>query len=112
MKERYERYMRWTAEVDKAAQRPENLAIAAQLRKKAEQPRPSSGIPSPTPQLFYLDWEQIKHAASPTKFGFTDAQDAFFHWVMYEYHFQSFAAYQKLPSRLGSAAMRPRSSLC
>ena len=50
----HDNYVRWTAAVDEAAKRPENLKIAEQLRKNAEKPRPSSGIPYATPLLFYL----------------------------------------------------------
>jgi hypothetical protein len=98
-KDNHERYMRWAAEVDEAARRPENREIAAQLRKKAEKPRPSSGIPYPTPRLFYLDWDQIKGAPAPAKFGFKDAQAAFFDENQFVHFFSYYADYQKLPGR-------------
>ena len=98
-KESHDRYVRWTAEVDEAAKRPENHEIAAQLRKKAEKPRPSSGIPYATPRLFYLDSEQIKGAPLPIEFGFEDAQSAFFDENQYTHFFSYYADYQKLPAR-------------
>jgi len=98
-KELHDNYARWAAEVDEAAKRPENLEIAAQLRKKAEKPRPSSGVPFATPLLFYHDWEQIAGAPSPTKFGFQDAQDAFFHELQYKDHYSYYTDYQLLPNR-------------
>lgn len=97
--EKHNRYTLWAAEVDKAAKRPENVAINARLRKKAEKPRPSSGYPHPTPRLFYLDADQIKGAPSPTKFGFKDTHDAFLQEHDYVNFFPYFADYQKLPSR-------------
>ena len=39
--------------------------IAEQLRKKAEKPRPSAGVPYATPLLFYHDWDQSQGAPSP-----------------------------------------------
>ena len=95
----HDKYARWAAEVDEAAKLPENLEIAARLRKKAEKPRPSSGVPYATPLLFYHDWEQIAGAPSPTKFGFEDAQDAFFHELQYKDHYSYYTDYQLLPNR-------------
>jgi hypothetical protein len=98
-KEHHDHYARWAAAVDEAAKRPENVAIAAQLRKKAEKPRPSSGVPYATPLLFYHDWEQLRGAPSPTQFGFQDAQAAFFDELQYKNNFSYYTDYQRLPGR-------------
>ncbi len=74
------------------------VEVAEQLRKKAEKPRPSSGVPYATPLLFYHDWEQISGAPSPTKFGFKDAQAAFFDALQYKDHFSYYTDYQLLPN--------------
>lgn len=97
--ESHERYVRWTAAVDDAAKRPENLAIAARLREKAKQPRPSSGVPYATPLLFYHDWDQIAGAPPPSDFGFPDAQKAFFDALQYKINHNYYVDYQKLPGR-------------
>jgi hypothetical protein len=98
-KEWHDNYTRWTAEVDEAANRPVNLKIAEQLRKKAEKPRPSSGVPYATPMLFYLDWKQIAGAPAPAKFGFRDAQVAFFDELQYKDNYSYYTDYQLLPNR-------------
>jgi hypothetical protein len=98
-KEWHDGYVRWTAAVDEAAKRPENAKLAEQLRKNAEKPRPSSGVPYGTPLLFYLDWDQIAGAPSPTQFGFKDAQGAFFDELQYKDHFSYYTDYQLLPNR-------------
>lgn len=98
-KENHDEYVRWTAAVDEAARRPENVAIAEQLRKDAEKPRPSSGIPHASPLLFYHGWDRIGGAPSPTKFGFQDAQRAFFEKLQYDNHFTYYCDYQLLPNR-------------
>ena len=98
-KEQHDQYVLWTAEVDAAAKRPENVAIAEKLRKEAEKPRPSSGVPYATPMLFYHGWDQISGAPSPEKFGFKDAQAAFFEELQYKNHFDYYADYQTLPGR-------------
>ncbi len=98
-KEQHDKYARWTAEVDEAAKLPKNLKRAGQLRKLAEKPRPSSGVPYATPLLFYLDWGQIVGAPSPKKFGFRDAQDAFFDETQYKDFFSYYSDYQTLPNR-------------
>jgi hypothetical protein len=98
-KDNHDRYVRWAAEVDEAAKRPENVKLAEQLRKKAEKPRPSSGLPYATPRLFYLDADQIKGAPSPTRFGFQDAQKAFFDENQFTNFFSYYADYQLLPGR-------------
>jgi uncharacterized protein DUF1592/uncharacterized protein DUF1588/uncharacterized protein DUF1587/uncharacterized protein DUF1595/uncharacterized protein DUF1585/cytochrome c len=97
--EMHEKYVRWTAAVDEAAKRPENVKIAGQLRKKVERPIPSSGVPYATPMLFYHDWEQIQGAPSPVKFGFMDAQKAFFEALQYKNNFSYYTDYQLLPGR-------------
>ena len=58
----HERYVKWTAAVDAAAQRPENTDSAAKIRaeKKGDD------------RHFYSQWQRIKGAPSPTEFGFTD----------------------------------------
>jgi hypothetical protein len=98
-KEMHDNHVRWAKEVDEAANRPENLEVAAQLRKKAEKPRPSSGVPYATPLLFYHDWDQIQGAPAPTEFGFKDAQAAFFEELQYQKFFSYYADYQLLPNR-------------
>jgi hypothetical protein len=98
-REMHENHVRWAAAVDEAAQRPENLEVAERLRKKAEKPRPSSGVPYATPLLFYHDWDQIQSAPPPTKFGFKDAQAAFFEELQYLKYFRYYTDYQLLPNR-------------
>jgi hypothetical protein len=98
-KEKNDNYVHWIAAVDEAAARPENLEMAAKLRKEAEKPRPSSGVPYATPMLFYHGWDQIKGAPSPTEFGFQDAQRAFFEALQYKNYFAYYTDYQKLPGR-------------
>ncbi|MFN0075641.1 MAG: DUF1592 domain-containing protein, partial [Prosthecobacter sp.] len=58
----HERYVKWTAAVDAAAQRPENTDSAVKIRaeKKGDD------------RHFYSQWQRIKGAASPKEFGFTD----------------------------------------
>jgi hypothetical protein len=97
--ENHEKYVRWTTAVDEAAKRPENVEIAGQLRKKAEKPRPSSGVPFATPLLFYFDWDRISGAPPPAEFGFKDAQAAFFEAMMYKNQFTYYSDYQLLPNR-------------
>jgi hypothetical protein len=99
MEQHHDNYVQWTAAVDEAAMRPENLEIAAQLREKAEKPRPSSGIPYALPILFYLDWDQIKGAPPPSQFGFQDGQKAFFDENQYRNYHPYYSDYQKLPGR-------------
>jgi hypothetical protein len=98
-KEHHENYVRWTAAVDEAAARPENVEVVATLREKAKKPRPSSGVPYATPILFYLDWNQIKGAPPPQAFGFQDGQKAFSDEIVYRNYFPYYADYQKLPAR-------------
>lgn len=102
-KEQHENYVKWTAAVDGAAKRPENLAVANRLREEAKKPRPSSGVPYATPLLFYHGWEEIKGAPSPTDFGFADAQKAFFDELQYINHFAYYTDYQSLPGRESGA---------
>jgi hypothetical protein len=98
-KEMHDNYARWAAAVDEAAKRPENIQVTRQLRKKAKKPRPSSGVPYPTPLLFYLDWDQVAGAPSPTNFGFSDAQRAFFEELQYQKYYSYYMDYQLLPQR-------------
>ncbi|MBI1311074.1 DUF1592 domain-containing protein [bacterium] len=102
-RELHEQHASWAAAVDAAAERPENLDIAAVLREKAKKPRPSSGVPYPTPLFFYYDWDQIKGAPPPTEFGFNDAQAAFFSENQYLHFFPYYDDYQKLPGRESGA---------
>ena len=97
--EQHDHYVRWTAEVDEAAKLPENEKIAAKLRKDAEKPRPSSGVPYATPLFFYYGWDRIRGAPSPAKFGLRDAQTAFADEVHYQNFFVYYTDYQKLPGR-------------
>ena len=97
--EQHQNHARWAAAVDAAAARPENVKIAAELREKAKQPRPASGVPFASPLFFYLDWEQIKGAPSPVEFGFKDAQQAFVEENLYNQFFPYYEDYQKLPAR-------------
>ncbi len=62
----HERHVKWTAAVDAAAQKPENAAIATQIR--AEKKNDTIH--------FYSQWQRIKGAPSPKDFGFTDAVNA------------------------------------
>ena len=98
-REMHENYVRWAAAVDEAAKLPKNVKRAGQLRKNAEKPRPSSGVPYPTPLFFYLDWGQIIGAPSPKQFGFNDAQAAFFNEIQYKDFFSYYSDYQLLPNR-------------
>lgn len=98
-KEMHAHYVRWTAAVDEAAKRPENVKIAEELREKAKKPRPSSGVPFATPLLFYHDWDQIRGAPPPSEFGFKDSQAAFFEEQRYQKQFSYYVDYQKLPNR-------------
>ena len=98
-KEQHENHAHWAAAVDAAAARPDNMKIAAELREKAKRPRPATGIPYASPLFFYLDWEQIKGAPSPTGYGFKDAQAAFVEENLYVNYFSYYQDYQKLPAR-------------
>ena len=60
------RHTKWTRQVDLAAQLPENVKVAGELREKTKD----------KPEKFYLEWEKIKGAPSPKEFGFPDAIDA------------------------------------
>jgi hypothetical protein len=97
--EQHGNYVRWTAAVDEAAKQPGNEKIAEKLRKDAEKPRPSSGVPYATPLFFYYGWKQIRGAPSPAEFGLRDAQTAFADAVHYQDFFVYYTDYQKLPGR-------------
>ena len=61
------KYNIWTKAIDAAAQRPENQAIAAEIRK---------GLTNQPPWNFYHSWQKIKNVPSPTEFGFADGEHA------------------------------------
>ena len=58
----HDRYMKWTAAVEAAAQKPENAAVTAKIRaeKKGDD------------RHFYAQWQSIQGAPSPKDFGFVD----------------------------------------
>ena len=77
----HERYVKWTAAVDAAALKPENTAIALQIR--VEQKDAATHL--------YSQWQRIKDAPSPKDFGFVDAVNAdedgrrnWMHYVPYQ----------------------------
>ena len=61
-----QRYEKWTAAVEAAAQRPENAEIAAVIRAEKK---------NDVPHL-YSQWRRIKGAPSPKDFGFVDEVNA------------------------------------
>ena len=61
------KYNIWTKAVDAAADRPENQAIAAEIRK---------GLTNQPPWNFYHSWQRLKDVPSPTEFGFADGEHA------------------------------------
>jgi hypothetical protein len=58
----HERYLKWTAMVDAAAQKPENAAVTAQIRAEKKN----------DDRHFYSQWQRIQGAPSPAELGFTD----------------------------------------
>ena len=61
------KYNIWTKAIDAAADRPENRAIAAEIRK---------GLTNQPPWNFYHSWQKLKDVPSPTEFGFADGEHA------------------------------------
>lgn len=61
------RYTLWSRAVDEAAGRPENQAVAAEIR---------AGVKDRPPWDFYPSWKRLAAAPSPTDYGFTDAETA------------------------------------
>jgi len=61
-----ERYVKWTAAVEGAAVKPENAALAAQIR--AEKKNDSTHL--------HTQWSRVSGAPSPKDFGFVDATQA------------------------------------
>ncbi len=61
------KYNIWTKAIDAAAVRPENQAIAAEIRK---------GLTNQPPWNFYHSWQKLKEVPSPTEFGFADGEHA------------------------------------
>jgi len=59
-----ERATKWSAEVEKAAARPENAAVVAELRKAAK-----------NNDLFLREWKKIKGAPAPESFGFNTKEN-------------------------------------
>ena len=70
--ETYKRYLRWKAEVDKAALLPENQAVLEQIRKKHKLDDLTDSI------RLYQNTALLKGAPDPTKFGFRDGNAASF----------------------------------
>jgi hypothetical protein len=60
------RYLEWTAAVDAAAAKPENVASADQIRAEKKD----------DPTHLHHEWQRIPGAPSPTTLGFTDAVHA------------------------------------
>ncbi len=67
-----ERYLRWKAEVDKAALLPENEKVLAQLREKFKLDDLTDSV------RLYQNANLLKGTPDPTKFGFRDANAASF----------------------------------
>ena len=61
------KYNIWTKAIDAAAERPENQAIATEIRK---------GLTNQPPWNFYHSWQKLKDVPSPTEFGFADGEHA------------------------------------
>ena len=61
-----QRYEKWTAAVEAAAQRPENAEAAAKVRAEKKN----------DPTHLYSQWRRIQGAPSPTDFGFVDEVNA------------------------------------
>ncbi len=80
----HERYVKWTAAVDAAAQRPGNAATATQIR--AEKKNSATHL--------YSQWQRINGAPSPKDFGFVDAvnadEDGRRNWVHYVPHHKAY----------------------
>ena len=64
LSKKVEPYHQWTAAVDAASTKPENVAKAAEIHALAEV--------SKEPQRFYRHWADLKGAPSPVEFGFKD----------------------------------------
>ncbi|MEI7651750.1 MAG: DUF1587 domain-containing protein, partial [Verrucomicrobiota bacterium] len=103
-----EPYHRWTAAVDAAGARPENLAKTAEIRALDEVMK--------EPQRFYRHWASLKEAPSPAKFGFKDAAEgeSLKHW--FDEETVNVANYFRLPhSEQGSYLfvfiVRPQESI-
>jgi hypothetical protein len=62
----HERYVKWTAAVEAAAQKPENAEVVAKIR--AEKPNSSAHLQS--------QWQRIAGAPAPKEFGFADDVEA------------------------------------
>jgi len=62
----HDRYVKWTTAVDAAAQKPENTALALQIRAEKKD----------NPTHIYFSWNKIPGAPSPKDFGFVDAVNA------------------------------------
>ena len=62
----HDRYVKWTTAVDAAAQKPENAALALQIRAEKKD----------KPTHIYFSWNKIPGAPSPKDFGFVDPVNA------------------------------------
>jgi len=62
----HDRYVKWTTAVDSAAQKPENAAVALQIRAEKKD----------KPTHIYFSWNKVPGAPSPKDFGFVDAVNA------------------------------------
>jgi hypothetical protein len=72
MEETYKRYLLWKAEVDKAAQAPENQKVIEQIREKYELDELTDNI------RLYQNANLLKGGPDAKKFGFRDANAASF----------------------------------
>ncbi len=72
MEETYKRYLLWKAEVDKAAQAPENQKVIEQIREKYKLDDLTDNI------RLYQNADLLKSGPDATKFGFRDANAASF----------------------------------
>ncbi|NNC87499.1 MAG: DUF1592 domain-containing protein [Akkermansiaceae bacterium] len=72
LEEEYERYLKWKAEVDKAALAPENQAVIKQLREKYKLDDLKDNL------RLYQNTGLLKGAPDPKKFGFRDGNAASF----------------------------------
>jgi hypothetical protein len=65
--EQRRKYNIWTKAIDAAAERPENVATAAEIRQ---------GLKNQPAWNFYHSWQKLKNVPSPTEFGFADGEHA------------------------------------
>jgi hypothetical protein len=81
-----DRYLKWTAAVDQAAAKPENIDVATMIREEKKGDATH----------LYFQWQRLKGTPSPKDFGFVDAVNADEmgrrDWVHYVPHHQAYLA--------------------